>query len=83
GVWLTVTHNGFRALSRDAAKKIEITQDRMAHASEIIDQIRKKRIRYTEIPVTITYTSYSIKKGQSAMNSIRIAARLIWSKYIR
>ncbi|MFC1754022.1 glycosyltransferase family 2 protein [Thermoproteota archaeon] len=83
GVWLTDTHNGFRAMSRKAAEKIEIKQDRMEHASEIIDQIKKKKLRYVEVPVTITYTEYSIKKGQSPFNSIRIAARLIWSRYLR
>jgi hypothetical protein len=53
----------------------------MAHASEIIDQIRRKRLRYKEVPVTITYTEHSLRKGQSALNSIKIAARLIWSRF--
>ena len=83
GIWLTDTHNGFRALSRKAAQMIEIKQDRMEHASEIIDQIKRKRIKYTEVPVTIMYTPYSVKKGQSALNSIRIAWRLVWSRFLR
>lgn len=77
---VTDTHNGFRALSRSAAEKIEIKQDRMAHGSEILDQIAKKKIKFVERPVTITYTDYSRAKGQDNLNAIRIAARMIFSK---
>ncbi|MCX6707511.1 MAG: glycosyltransferase family 2 protein [Candidatus Woesearchaeota archaeon] len=83
GIWLTDTHNGFRAFSRKAAENIEITQDKMEHASEIIDLIKLKNIKYREIPVTIKYTKHSMEKGQSPLNSIRIAARLIWTKFLR
>ncbi|MCX8147045.1 MAG: glycosyltransferase family 2 protein, partial [Candidatus Woesearchaeota archaeon] len=83
GIWLTDTHNGFRALSRKAAEKIEIRQDRMEHASEIIDEIRKKKLRYKEVPVTIMYSYYARQKGQSPLNSIKIAFRLVWSRFVR
>jgi glycosyltransferase involved in cell wall biosynthesis len=72
GLHITDTHNGFRALSREAARKIRIRQDRMAHASEILDQIATLSLRYVEVPVTITYTPYSIAKGQRIMNSVGI-----------
>ncbi|MFM2420439.1 MAG: hypothetical protein RL385_5162, partial [Pseudomonadota bacterium] len=72
GLHITDTHNGFRALNRDAARKIRIRQDRMAHASEILDQIAALSLRYVEVPVTITYTPYSIAKGQRIMNSVGI-----------
>lgn len=83
GIWLTDAHNGFRAFSRKAAEKVEMRQDKMEHASEIIDQIKKKKIIYKEVPVTIRYTRHSMEKGQSPLNSIRIAARLIWTKFLR
>lgn len=83
GVLLTDTHNGFRAFSRRAAKKIEIRQDRMEHASEIIDEIYKKRIKFVEVPVTIRYTEYSIKHGQNPFNSVAIALRLIIRKILQ
>jgi len=72
GLRVTDTHNGFRAFSRLAAEKIKISQDRMAHASEIFDQIAKKNLRFCEVPVTIKYTKESKAKGQSSWNSIRI-----------
>ncbi len=65
GMNLTDTHNGFRALSRTASRKIVINLDRMAHASEIIDQIKVHKLRFKEVPVTIRYTEESLRKGQS------------------
>jgi polyprenyl-phospho-N-acetylgalactosaminyl synthase len=72
GLKVTDTHNGFRVLSRAAAQSLRIRQNRMAHASELLDQIAAKRLRYAEFPVTITYTDYSIAKGQRVLNSVSI-----------
>ena len=83
GIKLTDTHNGFRAFSRKAAEQIQITQDRMAHASEIIDEIARKHIKFREIPVTIVYTKYAQAKGQSIFNSIKIASKFLLHKLTR
>lgn len=70
---VTDTHNGLRAFSRRAAEQLEITMDRMAHASEVIDQIARLRLRWCEAPVTIRYTDYSRAKGQSSRRAFRVA----------
>ncbi len=83
GVKLTDAHNGFRALSRKAAELIEIKADRMAHASEIIDEIKKKNLSYKEIPVIIKYTEYSKARGQSSLNAFMILYKMILHKFFR
>ena len=65
------------------AKEIEIKQDRFEHASEIIDEIAKKHIKFREVPVTIIYSEYAKAKGQSIFNSIKIALKLVISKLAR
>lgn len=72
GLAVTDTHNGFRAMTADAARRIVITQNRMAHASEILHLIARHRLRYREVPVTIRYTEYSMAKGQSVWNAVNI-----------
>jgi glycosyltransferase involved in cell wall biosynthesis len=72
GLALTDTHNGFRVLTRKAASRIRIRQNRMAHASEILDEIVAKQLRWSEFPVTITYTPYSVAKGQRLLHSVAI-----------
>lgn len=76
GVKLTDAHNGLRALNREAAGRIQIRQNRMAHASEIVAQIGKHHLRYAEEPVHIIYTDYSRAKGQSLWNSVNILSEL-------
>jgi glycosyltransferase involved in cell wall biosynthesis len=78
GLRLTDAHNGLRVLSRDAARKIRIRQDRMAHASEILSQIARLRLNWREHPVTITYSEYSLAKGQKLSNSVRILEDILF-----
>jgi len=80
GIWLTDVHNGLRVMTAETAKKLNIQHDRMEHASEILDKIKIFNLKYTEVPVTIHYTEYSMSKGQSISNSINIAWELIFSK---
>jgi len=82
-VKVTDSHNGFRALSRRAAQKINITCNRMEHASEIIDEIGRHKLKYKEVPVTIKYTEYSKRKGQSCFNAFRILYKMIVNKHKR
>jgi glycosyltransferase involved in cell wall biosynthesis len=78
GVRLTDAHNGLRALSRHAASSIRVTQNRMAHASEIVNEIGRLKLRHAEQPVHIIYTDYSRSKGQSVWNSVNIISDLIF-----
>lgn len=80
---VTDTHNGFRAFSRLAAQKVRIRQDRMAHASEILDEIKRLKLRYTEVPVTIRYTAATLAKGQSSWNAVRIAWQFLVGKVVK
>lgn len=72
GLTVTDTHNGFRVFTKHAASQIHINHNGMAHASEILSQIAQLKLKYTEAPVTIHYTAYSKKKGQSLLNAINI-----------
>jgi glycosyltransferase involved in cell wall biosynthesis len=83
GVALTDAHNGFRAFSRRAAKKINITLDGMAHASEVIDFVAQSGLPYREVPVRIRYTEYSLSKGQSSRGAIRILFHYLLGRFVR
>jgi len=77
GIMLSDTHNGLKAISRQAAQKISIESRGMEHASEIIGKIKVNRIKFREIPVTIRYSEYSIKKGQRISNSLNIFIKML------
>lgn len=68
GLKLSDVHNGFRALNRRAAESIVIKQDAMAHASEIVAQTKKLKLRYREVPVTVLYREF----GQGFAGGLKI-----------
>ena len=76
-VKLTDAHNGLRAIRRDAASHIQLKQDRMAHATEIVLQLGDSGLPWAEYPVELLYTDYSKSKGQSVLNSINILVDLV------
>ena len=78
GLKLTDSHNGFRAMNRKAARRISITFDRMEHASEIVEEIAKHHLTYTEVPVTIIYH----EEGQHPLNSIKMGVKLVVRKVL-
>jgi glycosyltransferase involved in cell wall biosynthesis len=80
GLSVSDTHNGLRAFTRESAKKISITQPRMAHASEILSEIAELKLRIVEVPVTVRYTEYSLGKGQKSSAGIRILFDLLFRR---
>lgn len=72
-------HNGFRILTRSALEKIQITQDRMAHATEIPALVKKNNLKYMEFPVTVRYFEY----GQSVKGGMKILRDLIIGQFLR
>ena len=77
GLRLTDAHNGLRVIRVDAAQKLDLQQDRMAHATEIVLQLGRTKLPWEEFPVELLYTDYSRGKGQSVLNSINILVDLI------
>jgi glycosyltransferase involved in cell wall biosynthesis len=77
---LTDAHNGLRVLNRDAASRLRITMNGMAHASEIVGFLASSGLRVTELPVEILYTPYSRAKGQSLMNGFNVLFDLTFGK---
>ena len=77
-VQLSDAHNGLRALTVEATRAIDLTQNGMAHATQLVSLVLQANLKYTEVPVKVLYTPYSQSKGQSILNSINIALDLIW-----
>jgi polyprenyl-phospho-N-acetylgalactosaminyl synthase len=78
GIKLSDAHNGLRALSAEVAKKIKITQDKMAHNTEIISEIKRNKLKYKEVPVEVIYNEY----GQGFFDGLKILKDLIIKKIL-
>ena len=80
GVKMTDAHNGFRVLSREAAQRIDLTADRMAHASEFIEEVHRKNLRYKEVPVIIRYTDETLRRGHGSFSQ---AVKILYSMIVK
>ncbi|HKU44961.1 MAG TPA: glycosyltransferase family 2 protein [Polyangiales bacterium] len=80
---LTDAHNGLRAFSRQAGLGLDLQLDRMAHASEIVDQFHNSGLPYREVPVHIRYTDYSLRKGQRSSAALRVALEYLVGRLTR
>lgn len=78
GLALTDAHNGLRVLNRSLVEQIDLEQNRMAHASELIDQIAESNVKWAEYPTHILYSEYSKAKGQSLLNSVNILVEILF-----
>lgn len=80
GMRLSDAYNGMRALNRKAAANVNISENGMAHATELLAYIKKNKLRYKEIPVSIRYTEYSKRKGLTVWNGFRIVFDILLNK---
>jgi glycosyltransferase involved in cell wall biosynthesis len=83
GLLLSDAYNGMRAMNQTAAKSIHIRANGMAHATELLTQIKKGKLRYAEVPVSIHYTPYSRKKGLTTWSSFRIFFDILLNKIFK
>lgn len=85
GVLVTDSQSGLRAYSKKAYTSVYTYLDRYEFESEMLGQIRKAGLRIKEIPVTVTYSEYSMNKykhmkkfsAQGLANGVKMVLRLI------
>ena len=75
---LTDPQSGFRAMTAQAAKKISWRQDRMAHCSEIMFQVKKNNFQVAEVPIKVIYSNF----GQNFWGGLKIVRDLFLAKFI-
>lgn len=78
-VQLSDVHNGFRLLNQHALDSIHITQDRMAHATEIPILVKHHQLHYVEFPVHVQYDEY----GQNARAGLTILKDLFFHPFLK
>lgn len=77
GVTTSDSQSGFRGFSKKAIQSVTLRTQRMEVSSEIFGEIQRLGLKYSEVPIRVVYTDYSLQKGQSNSNSIPVLFRLI------
>lgn len=84
GILVSDSQSGFRAYSRYAADIIDTRADKYEYDSKVIREINKKFLRFTEVPIMVRYTEYSMNKPvkQGFVNGLKTLTRMIWDKLV-
>jgi UDP-N-acetylglucosamine---dolichyl-phosphate N-acetylglucosaminyltransferase len=79
GIRVTDSQSGFRAYSRNAFDALDTESDRYEFDTEVLREIRVKKLKYKEIPVHVRYTKYSQAKAmkQTLWTGLETAFRLV------
>ena len=80
---VTDPQSGMRAMTREAAARLDFRQDRMAHCSEILRLATRSGFRWKEVPVEIRYTADSLAKGQKSTDAFKIAWQIILGMFAK
>ena len=84
--WGASRPEAIRRLSPDVAAAngtLKASHEETGAVNQILDLIRRKKLRYVEAPSAIQYSDYSRKKGQSFWNSLNIVFDLLMEKLFR
>jgi glycosyltransferase involved in cell wall biosynthesis len=81
GLWVQDSQCGLRAFSQKAYERITTQNERYEYESEVIRDIVRHKLKYIEVPVKTTYTSYSQTKKhkQNFVNGIRTIIHMFYS----
>lgn len=86
GIYVSDSQSGFRGYNKKGLQSINTTFDRYEFESEIIDQINRNKLRYKEVPITVSYSDYSKNKwkdlehmqvSQTLMNGFNMFIRML------
>lgn len=78
GLFVHDSQSGFKVFNKKAIDTIEITFDGFEFCSEIIGEIRRHKLSYTEVPIKVIYSDHSQSKGQSVINGFRMVMRFLF-----
>jgi len=72
GQFLSDTQSGFRAISRSALEKVELYEDDMSFATEMLVQFAKKGFKMVEVPSSYRPRKYGTPKMRRIKSGIEI-----------
>ncbi|MBU1322889.1 glycosyltransferase family 2 protein, partial [Patescibacteria group bacterium] len=77
GVVTTDSLSGFRGFGKRAIQLIELKTERMEVSNEFFTEIKRHHLKFSEVPIKVIYTDYSLAKGVKPGNVFAILFRLL------
>ncbi|MBQ6443065.1 MAG: glycosyltransferase family 2 protein [Methanosphaera sp.] len=77
GKMVTDSQSGLRAFTNETARKLDLKSPQYGISSEIIGEIKRKNLRFMEVPMTTIYDERTIQKGTNTTVGIKIVLEFI------
>ncbi|MCG2691563.1 NAD-dependent epimerase/dehydratase family protein, partial [Microgenomates group bacterium] len=77
GMVTTDSLSGFRGFGKRAIQLIKLKTERMEVSNEFFTEIKRHHLKFTEVPIKVIYTKYSLAKGVKPGNVFAIIFRLL------
>jgi len=81
GIMTSDSQSGFRAFNKKALQYMVVRTQGMEVSSEIFAEIKRHKLRLKEVPISVIYSDYSRQKGQTNLNSLNVAIKLLLRKF--
>lgn len=81
GINIQDTQSGFRGFSARAIHLIKTRSNAYSYESEVLREMKKHRLSYTDVPIHVRYTAYSTSKKhkQNMVNGIKTLYTMVWN----
>jgi glycosyltransferase involved in cell wall biosynthesis len=83
GRWLQDSQCGFKAFGQVAVHQIDLRMRGFEFCTEIIREAAEHRWRIAQIPTRVTYSEYTLAKGQSFGNGVKTAMKILLRSFLR
>lgn len=77
GVWVTDSQTGLRGFTREIANELHLVSDGFEYATEFLSEVHEMGISIFEIPVSVHYSPYSLRKGQGMREGMKTLWKLL------
>lgn len=83
GKWVQDSQCGYKVFGPVALAQIDLRMSGFEFCTEIVREAVQHKWRIAEVPVKVTYSEYTLAKGQSFATGLRTAARILLRSFLR
>jgi glycosyltransferase involved in cell wall biosynthesis len=83
GKYVSDSQSGFKAFGEQALRNIRLHLSGFEFCTEIIREAQVYRWRIVEVPIRVTYSEYTLAKGQSFSGGVVTACKILLRSFLR
>ena len=83
GMWVSDSQCGYKAFGPKAVRELDLRMNGFEFCTEIVRECVQRKWTYTQVPVKVLYSEYTLAKGQSFANGVKTALKILLRSFLR